>query len=144
MLYDDIVAYWVAKMPIEPAKEYKFSYRLIWLNDVMKEEDIAYVSATRTGQGGISGTEGISESRKFVIDFIGKNLGADFSEKGIKPAVSTINGKIINISTIYNPITKGITVYVDYSPQNDNDEIRISLEQNGKVISEVWSYQWLR
>ena len=143
-IHDNIVAYWVPKTPIEAAKEYKFSYRLIWLNDVMKEEDIAYVSATRTGQGGISGTEGISESRKFVIDFIGKNLGSDFSQKGITPNVSAISGKIINVSAIYNPITKGITVYADYAPHSDNDEIRISLEQNGKTISEVWSYQWLK
>jgi glucans biosynthesis protein len=143
-IHDNIVAYWVPKVPIEAGREYKFSYRLIWLNDVIKGEDIAYVSATRTGQGGISGTEGISESRKFVIDFIGKNLGSDFSQKGITPNVSAISGKIINVSAIYNPITKGITVYADYAPHSDNDEIRISLEQNGKTISEVWSYQWLK
>ena len=129
---------------IEAGREYKFSYRLIWLNDVIKGEDIAYVSATRTGQGGISGSEDVSETRKFVIDFIGKNLDPDFSQKGITPNVSAISGKIINVSAIYNPITKGITVYADYAPHSDNDEIRISLEQNGKTISEVWSYQWLK
>jgi glucans biosynthesis protein len=117
---------------------------LIWLNDVIKGEDIAYVAATRTGQGGISGSDDVSETRKFVIDFVGKNLGSDFSQKGITPNVSAISGKIINVSAIYNPITKGITVYADYAPHSDNDEIRISLEQNGKTISEVWSYQWLK
>ena len=143
-IHDNIVAYWVPKTPIEATKEYKFSYRLIWLNDVIKEENLAYVAATRTGEGGVSGSTDITKLRKFAIDFAGKIFDNDFSKKGIKPAVSTINGKIINVSSIYNPLTKGITVYVDYSPQSNNDEIRISLEQNGKTISEVWSYQWLK
>jgi len=143
-IHDNIVAYWVPETPIEAGKEYKFSYRLIWLNDVMKEKKLAYISATRTGKSGVSGSIENSDGRKFVIDFVGKNLDSDFSKKGIKPDVSTMNGQITGVSAIYNPITKGVTVYVDYSPQSDSDEIRISLVKDGKPVSEIWSYQWLK
>ena len=77
-----------------------------------------------------------------MIDFSGKILDEKFAEKGISPEVSAIKGKINGVSSVYNPITKGVTVYVDYQPV-DGDEIRVVLKQDGKAISEVWSYQWL-
>ena len=80
--------------------------------------------------------------RKFVIDFVGKALNEKFAENGIKPQVSTLKSNINGVSAVYNPVTKGITVYVDSQPK-DGDEIRVSLTKDDETISEVWSYQWL-
>ena len=77
-----------------------------------------------------------------MIDFAGKGLNAEFAKNNIKPQVSAIKGKINGVSSIYNPVTKGITVYVDYHPE-DGDEIRVLLTKDENPISEVWSYQWL-
>ena len=85
-----------------------------------------------------------TDERKFVIDFVGKALDSQYADKGIIPDVSVQKGQITNVSSVYNPVTKGVTVYADYLPADDNDEIRIALRQNNEVISEVWSYQWLR
>ena len=65
-----------------------------------------------------------------------------FNENNIKPQVSAIKGKINGVSSVYNPVTKGVTVYVDYQPE-DGDEIRVLLTKDDTPISEVWSYQWL-
>ena len=141
-IHDNIVAYWVPEEEIKANHEYKFAYRLIWLNDVMKDKELVSIMATRTGIGGVSGINTNNTDRKFVIDFSGKILDEKFAEKGISPEVSAIKGKINGVSSVYNPITKGVTVYVDYQPV-DGDEIRVVLKQEGKAISEVWSYQWL-
>lgn len=141
-IHDNIVAYWVPAEPIKANSQYTFNYRLIWLNEVMKEQELAAIVATRTGVGGVSGINIDNTDRKFVIDFVGKNLDEKFAENGITAEVSTQKGQINGVSTIYNPITKGLTVYVDYQPV-DGDEIRVLLTKDNKPISEVWSYQWL-
>ena len=112
------------------------------LYDVMKEKELASIAATRTGVGGVSGINLDNTDRKFVIDFVGKALNEKFAENGIKPQVSTLKSNINGVSAVYNPVTKGITVYVDYQPK-DGDEIRVSLTKDDETISEVWSYQWL-
>lgn len=141
-IHDNIVAYWIPKKQIKAGKEYDFSYRLIWLNDVIKEKELASIVATRTGVGGVSGTNLDNTDRKFVIDFAGKSLNEKFAENNIKPQVSTLKGSIKGVNAVYNPVTKGVTVYVDYQPE-DGDEIRVSLTKDNETISEVWSYQWL-
>ena len=143
-IHDNIVAYWVPQKSVKAGKEYRFSYRLIWLNEVMKEQKLAAVTATRTGIGGVSGTTDNTEKRKFVIDFSGENLNKNFREQNILPDVSCRSGKITHVNAVYNPVTGGVTVYADYLPKDNADELRIALTQNGKIISEVWSYQWLR
>lgn len=143
-IHDNIVAYWIPDTPILAGQHYRFSYRLIWLYEVMKNKELASVVATRTGIGGVSGTNTDTAERKFVIDFSGKNLDENFAQNNISADVSTLHGRITNINTLYNPLIKGITVYVDYLPDGDSDEIRIALKQNSQIISEVWSYQWLK
>lgn len=141
-IHDNIVAYWVPAEPVKAGREYTFSYRLIWLNDVMKDKELASVTATRTGIGGVSGVNTDNTDRKFVIDFTGKELDEKYADKNIKPEVSVNTGKINGVSSVYNPVTKGVTVYIDYQPVN-GDEIRVLLTKDGKPVSEVWSYQWL-
>ena len=141
-IHDNIVAYWVPEQQLKAGGEYVFSYRLIWLNDVMKDRELASVTATRTGVGGVSGINLGNTNRKFVIDFTGKGLNSKFSENNIKPVVSAIKGQINGVSAVYNPTTGGVTVYVDYQPV-DGDEIRVSLTKDDVPFSEVWSYQWL-
>ncbi len=143
-IHDNIVAYWVPAKSIQAGQEYRFSYRLIWLNEVMKERELASIVATRTGMGGVSGMQISTDKRKFVVDFVGSELSEDFQAQGIRPEVSCKTGKITHVGTHYNPVTGGVTVYMDYLPKENTDELRISLVRDGQTISEVWSYQWLK
>ena len=44
---------------------------------------------------------------------------------------------------MYNPLTKGATIYTDFVPNGKTAELRAVLKRDGKNASEVWSYQWL-
>lgn len=142
-IHDNIVAYWIPEKEAEPLKEMRFSYRLYWSNQAPLKEDLAKVTATYTGIGGVSGMLE-NHKRKFVVDFDGtKSMRKEIKAGNITPIVSASEGKILGTYLMYNPLTKGATVYVDFEPNNKTSELRISLQKQGKTISEVWSYQWL-
>lgn len=145
-IHDNIVAYWVPQEPIVPGKEYDFKYRINWSGDSPVEDVLGKVNATYTGIGGYSGLLEI-EKRKFVVDFSVpnvKNLKKAIENKDVRVEVSVSEGTIKGTHVMYNPLNKGALVYMDYKPNGKTSEIRISLvDKDGKIISEVWSYQWL-
>lgn len=142
-IHDNIVAYWIPETAAEPLKEMRFSYRLYWCNEAPMKNNLLKITATYTGVGGVSGMLE-NHKRKFVIDFEGyKNIKKAINSGEITPAVSASEGKIKGTYLMYNPVTKGATVYVDFEPNSKTSELRISLQKQGKNISEVWSYQWL-
>ena len=96
--------------------EYHFAYRLNWYKDIPETVKIAKVLNTYTGIGGVSGMLE-TDKRKFVVDFSKlPNTKADIASGKLIANVSTSEGKIKGIHMVYNPITKGATVYTDYQP----------------------------
>lgn len=141
-IHDNIVAFWIPQEPIVPGKEYRFNYRLNWSGDVPEGSNLAKVINTYTGVGGVSGMLE-NDKRKFVIDFSAAGMKKDLENENIRAEASTTEGKIIGTHVMYNPLTKGLTAYVDYRPNGKTAELRVVLQKNGKNVSEVWSYQWL-
>lgn len=145
-IHDNVVAFWIPKQPVEAGKEYRFRYRLHWTGDVPIPRDLAKVTATYSGIGGVSGMLE-TDKRKFVIDFSApKNLSdiKELIENGeIVPDVSISEGKLLGVHLMYNPVTKGPTLYMDFRPNGKTSEMRVVLRHEGRVVSEVWSYQWL-
>ena len=143
-IHDNIVAYWVPKKKAVPGKEYYFQYRLIWGSDIPVEKDKPVaVTATRTGIGGVSGMLE-TEKRKFVVDFAPSSaVTKAFDNNEIRIDASASEGKIVGSHLMLNPLTKGLTAYVDFKPNGKTSEIRIVLKKGTEDVSEVWSYQWL-
>lgn len=145
-IHDNVVAFWIPKQPVEAGKEYRFRYRLHWTGDVPIPRDLAKVTATYSGIGGVSGMLE-TDKRKFVIDFSApKNLSdiKELIENGeIVPDVSISEGKLLGVHLMYNPVTKGPTLYMDFRPNGKTSEMRVVLRHEGRAVSEVWSYQWL-
>lgn len=145
-IHDNVVAFWIPKQPVEAGKEYRFRYRLHWTGDVPIPRDLAKVTATYSGIGGVSGMLE-TDKRKFVIDFSApKNLSdiKELIENGeIVPDVSISEGKLLGVHLMYNPVTKGLTLYMDFRPNGKTSEMRGVLRHEGRAVSEVWSYQWL-
>lgn len=143
-IHDNIVAYWVPKKKAVPGKEYYFQYRLIWGSDIPFEKDKPVaVTATRTGIGGVSGMLE-TEKRKFVVDFAPSSaVTKAFDNNEIRIDASASEGKIVGSHLMLNPLTKGLTAYVDFKPNGKTSEIRIVLKKGTEDVSEVWSYQWL-
>lgn len=141
-IHDNIVAYWIPQEEVVPLKEMRFDYRLYWCNEAPLKNNLAKVTATYTGVGGVSGMLENSK-RKFVIDFDGPKLKKASDIEQIIPEVSATEGKILGKYLMYNPLTKGATVYVDFEPNGKTSELRVVLQKQDKNVSEVWSYQWL-
>lgn len=145
-IHDNIVAFFVPDGKIKEGKEYRFSYRLHWTNDVPIRNYLAKVTATYTGVGGVSGTLQ-QDKRKFVIDFSAPRLRdiKHLIENGeLVAEVSASEGKILGKHIMFNPLTAAPTVYLDFQPEGTVSELRVVLKHQDKVVSEVWSYQWLR
>lgn len=142
-IHDNIVAYWIPDEKIEPGKEYVFKYRLNWCQQVPEDNGLAKIRDTYTGIGGVSGMLE-TEKRKFVINFEKqKGIKKAIEDKRVTAEVSTSEGKIKGIHLMYNPLTKGATIYTDFVPDGKTAELRAVLKRDGKNASEVWSYQWL-
>lgn len=138
-IHDNVVAFFVPKTPVASGQAYRFKYRLSWLSD---EESIgnvkARVLATYTGIGGVSG-DPKEERVKFVIDF--EKPTADIQK--IIPVVEASAGRLKEVVMIPNPLTDGVRVFFDFKPEKGKAiELSARLEQDGKTVSEKWSYQW--
>lgn len=141
-IHDNIVAYWVPKNSPEPGQSLQLQYKLYWFNNFPFKKHPAEVSATYTGVGGVSGMLE-NEKRKFVVDFAVLGMKNDLERDKLRIDASATEGKISGTHLMYNPLTKGVTAYVDFVPNGKTAEIRISLKEDDKDISEIWSYQWL-
>ncbi len=144
-IHDNIVAFFVPERKIKEGKEYRFSYRLHWTNRVPVRNNLARVTATYTGIGGVSGALQ-QNKRKFVIDFSApnlKNIQKLIEDGSLKADVSASDGKILGTRIMFNPLTKAPTVYLDFQPEDGVSELRVVLRYLGNPVSEVWSYQWL-
>ena len=154
-IHDNVVAYWVPKEKAVPQKELHYRYRLYWFTKLPVKKVPGDITATYTGIGGVSSMLE-DHKRKFVIDFDILNMQKEV-EKGIATLeVSASEGEITGKHLMYNPVTKGLTAYIDFkpngmvlnkqqlsAPNGKTSELRASVVKKGKNISEIWSYQWL-
>lgn len=143
-IHDNVVAMFVPKNKLKPNNEYTFKYKISWFkNKLPYKYNLAEVLATNVGIGGFSGV-GSKTDTKFAIDFKGGSLdklGID----NISPVVEAQNANIKNVVVIKNPLTKGYRLFFDFEPKHNVSEIRAILKSkvDDKVVSELWSYQWL-
>lgn len=141
-IHDNVVAYWVPDKKAVAGEKMEVSYNLHWFNDLPAEKIPGDITATRTGIGGVSGMLE-TDKRKFVIDFDILNMKEEV-ERGIATLeVSASEGEIVKKVLSYNPLTQGLTAYIDFVPNGKISELRAVVVKKGKNISEVWSYQWL-
>ena len=141
-IHDNVVAYWVPKEKVIPQREIRYAYRLFWFTKFPVEHIEGDITATYTGVGGVSGMME-ENKRKFVIDFDILNMQKEVEKEIATLDVSASEGKIVGKYLTYNPVTKGLTAYIDFEPNGKTSELRASVVKKGKNISEIWSYQWL-
>ena len=78
-----------------------------------------------------------------MIDFDILNMQQEIEQGIPQLEVSASEGTISGKHLMYNPVTKGLTAYIDFVPNGKTAELRAVVTKKGKNISEVWSYQWL-
>lgn len=139
--FDNIVAYWVPEKPAQKGDEFTFSYDIEWreLDPISKE--LARVTNTRQGLGGIPGQPIPEGVNKMVIDFEGSVFEGLNRDSGVKPIVEASNGEIIEPIGVYPVVgTNQWRLTFDYKQINENPvTIRAYLvNKDDKAISETW------
>ena len=136
-IHDNIVAYWRPREPLQPGQAFRFAYRLSWAEDTPRTTDLAVVKRT------LASRQAENDRVSFAIDF----EGASVRSVGALPEIglSTSEGKVEALSIARNPDIGGARVQFEFDPQwADLSELRLSLRQRGRAVSETWLYRWTR
>jgi len=154
---DNMVAYWAPKDPIAAGSEFSFAYRLSWGGEPDQATVGAMVGATRVGRGTLKGN---SPVRRFVIDYVVPQAGAQAPQQGQQPAetqpaaqpaaeaapkadVSASAGTISEINIERNPLTNGWRLTFKLDPGSEKlIELRAILKIDGGPAPETWLYRW--
>lgn len=133
-IHDNIAGFWHPKSALQAKGEHNFTYRLHWGPDAPKSHALARFSRTGIGIRG--------DNKLFVLDLIGDILKS-VDPKKVKGAVSAEKVEIKNIVTQPNPDTGGWRLSFEMPIKDKTPvELRASLMQDDKALSEVWVYRW--
>lgn len=146
-IHDNVVAYWKPAAVLEPGKPFAFSYRMRWCPAEAVRPPLAFVSATRTGQGRSKG------ARLFVLDFEGGGLRALPPEAVLDASIWVgEGGRVVDKHLVRNPETGGWRVVFEVATDGDSalarvlpdkrpdTELRVILLHGITPVSETWSY----
>ncbi len=144
--FDNIVAFWHPKEPLQPGTVYTYRYRLTWCQEPQAGPDLATVTQTLVGAS--NRQEGL---RLFYVDFAGTekyNLCDDLADfcagKTGNVELSASTGNFVNIAIRRNQIAGGHRISFEYQPAPGSlqADLRCVLLAGGKQVSEVWLYRW--
>jgi glucans biosynthesis protein len=133
---DNIVAFWRPKEPLQPKREYVYTYRLHWTTDDPNSHGLATFVDTR--QGAADGNR-----RLFVLDATGETLQKLPPDAQVRGEVSANTGKIVDVVTQPNPHTGGwrLSFYLD-PEKADSVDLRARIMRDQDVLSETWLFRW--
>lgn len=130
---DNVVSQWIVHEQPGPGEPLGFSYRISFPDTEIPS--LAHVVGTRHGR-----QLNDPSLHEFVIDFTGEE-GADVE------AVPNVRGAVL-VRTILqtNPYVRGWRVILLVRPGDPAvpAELDVRLFRGGRVVSEIWSHQWIR
>ncbi len=141
--FDNIVAFWHPREPLQPGTDYTYRYRLNWCEEPPVAPDLAMVTQTLVGA-----STRLEGARLFYVDFAGTEGLNLCDEAPTCPnnvlELSSTAGKFHNIAIRRNEIAGGHRVSFDYQPALGvlQADLRCVLAPGGKQLSEVWLYRW--
>jgi glucans biosynthesis protein len=144
-VYDNIVAYWSPRGGAAAGDTREYRYRLHWgMLPPDPRQVLAYVDATRTGVGGVSGVPQETPSRKFVLDFMGGLLAAMGPDAKVTPVITAHGARIVDRGLYKVEETGGWRLNFDLERDSDGPvELMAHITGYGRKLSEVWLYQWI-
>ncbi len=135
-IYDNIVAYWRPRKPLQAGSEHAFSYRLVWCNEAPVAKNLARVVNSRMGK------RVFEDGRLANVDFA-PNANLPDNLDDIKIHVSSNVGSVSKGILQRNPSTGGVRLSFTFLPGDAKlMELRAQLMVDGKSASEVWLYRW--
>ncbi|MCV3273637.1 glucan biosynthesis protein [Roseobacter sinensis] len=138
--FDNVVAYWVPDSPTEKGASFQFDYEIEWRERDPLPQNVAWVVATRQGQGGVPGDplpEGVA---KMVVDFEGPSLTGLDRESGVVPVVDALNGRILKPIDAYPVVgTNYWRLTFDFEQTGPEPvSLRAYLKLRDRALTETW------
>lgn len=141
-LVDNIVAYWVPAVPVQPGQRLDFSYSVSFYSEDPATPPGGRVVATRQ-DGGPKGT-----TNRFVLDFVGKDINALPDHEPPAAVITTSpagSAELLDHHIVRNPDTGGWRLAFQVKPTTDSPiELRAFLKNDRAVLTETWSYAVLK
>jgi glucans biosynthesis protein len=142
-IYDNVVAFWVPKQPVDAGSEWSFQYRLHWCVEPPVRPDLGEAVATLVGVGGAPDEDRDTDRRKLVVDFAGGRLEDIPAGVPVEAVVSIFAGEVIEPLARKNEVTGGWRASFDLRPDGDGPvELRCVLRLGDETLTETWVYQW--
>ncbi|TLD68500.1 glucan biosynthesis protein [Phragmitibacter flavus] len=142
--WDNIVSFWEPDLLPTATEPARFVYKLHWLKE--HEHNLAKVTDSRWGEG--VATMDVPNDYEFVIDFTKGTLKEGTPADWLPEEAVNIVGeaKMIDKRVMFNPQTGGWRAFfkLDIPPSTKLLEMTCELLQDGKPLSERWTYQWRR
>ena len=142
--FDNIVAFWQPKNPVQPGQEQLFAYRLTWGAFGTARSPLSVAVATRTGIGGVVGQQRNYFSWRFAVDFAGQALSALPRSAKVEAVVTASRGKVETISARPLDAINGWRALFDLVPDASSEpiDLRLYLQSNGQPLTETWLYKY--
>jgi glucans biosynthesis protein len=137
---DNVVAFWNPKQKPAAGQEYKLAYTLHWAAQPDGKFAPCKVLQTRVGKD-----PGDQKKRQIMIDFEASEslpLSSEIPKTDVK---ASDNATVEHVQVFKNEIGKSWRVFFSLTPKAGDTglvDIRCALNAAGRVVSEVWSYQW--
>ncbi|MCE0506705.1 glucan biosynthesis protein G [Roseivivax sp. GX 12232] len=133
-IYDNIVAYWRPRVPLEPGQSAAFSYDMSWGARGVHGEGLAVIN-TRSGKDRGGGL-------RFTIDFA-PDPEEPLDLDQLVPLVRASAGEVVAPIVERNPETGGVRLGFKLLPGDAQViEMRAQLRSEEAGLSEVWLYRW--
>jgi len=143
--FDNIVAFWNPESPLEPGKEYLYTYRLTWGSEPPRQpRSLAQVKATRTGLGGVVGQTREYFSWRFAVDFAGGSLAMLADDADVEVVITASRGRTEITSARPLHAINGYRAMFDLVPDDALKpiDLRLQLKLGNEVLTETWLYQY--
>jgi glucans biosynthesis protein len=132
---DNIVVFWRPKEPLQPKREYTYTYRLHWTGSEPAGQELGRFLLSRQGAN--------DGKRLFVLDAVGKPFEKLPADAQVRGEVSANKGQIRNVVTQPNPHTGGWRLSFQLDPEKEAViELRARILRGNDALSESWVYRW--
>lgn len=139
-IYDNIVAYWRPRDPLQPGQAYDFNYKMEWGAEPSQTRNVAKVLNTRIGKG----YDKKVPYQIIAVDFddhpaFGAGADLDLITRFISSNRGTVSDGVLQ----RNPGTGGLRLAFKFDPgEATGAELRVQLVKDGTSLTEVWLYRW--